>query len=267
MSSLGALAAIAERKRAEVAALHCGRVALSVAAEQREHAPAIERMLAGGTIVAEMKRRSPSGGALRDDLDPAALATRYEAVGAAAISVLTDGPDFGGSLADLVEVRAAVEIPILRKDFVIDAVQVSEARVAGADWVLLIAALFDLPGLEDALSAARRCGAGALVEVHTEAEVRRALDAGAVCVGVNNRDLTTLTTDLDTFARLRPMIPADVVTVAESGVRSVDDVTRLVGEGADAVLVGEALMRAADPAALLADFVRAAERAGPGVRR
>ncbi len=267
MSDLGALAAIAIRKQAEVAALHCGRVALSVAAEQREHAPAIERMLAGGTVIAEMKRRSLSGGTLRAELDPAALASRYEAAGAAAISVLTDEPDFGGSLDDLVAVRAAVEIPVLRKDFVIDPVQVSEARVAGADWVLLIVALFDLPGLEAALDAARRCGAGALVEVHTGEEVRRALEAGAACIGVNNRDLTTLRTDLGTFARLRALIPSDVVTVAESGVRTVGDVTRLVGEGADAVLVGEALMRAHDPAALLAEFVGAAEAAGAGARR
>lgn len=261
MSRLGALEAIVQRKQAEVTALHCGRVALAAAAQGLEHAPAIERMLAGGTVIAEMKRRSPSGGSLRADLDPGSLAPRYEAAGCAAISVLTDGPGFGGSLDDLAAVRAAVEIPVLRKDFVIDPVQVSEARVAGADWVLLIAALFDLVGLEEALAAARRCGAGALVEVHTADEVGRAIDAGARCIGVNNRDLTTLTTDLRTFARLRALIPDGVVTVAESGVREVADVTRLVGEGADAVLVGEALMRAADPAALLAEFVGAAERA------
>lgn len=261
MSRLGALEPIVQRKRAEVEVLHCGRVALAAHAENLEHAPSIERMLAGGTVIAEIKRRSPSGGSLREELDPAALASAYEAAGAAAVSVLTDGPSFGGSLEDLALVRAEVEIPVLRKDFVIDPVQISEARVAGADWVLLIAALFDLRGLEELLEAARRCGAGALVEVHDEAELARALDAGATCIGINNRDLTTLTTDLTTFPRLRPLIPPGVVTVAEFGVRDADDVAFLVGHGADAVLVGEALMRAADPAALLATLVTAAQAA------
>ena len=261
MSDLGALGPIAERKRAEAEALRCGRVALGAAAEQREHAPAIERILGGGAVIAEMKRRSPSGGALRESLTPGEVAGAYEAAGAAAISVLTDRPDFGGSLDDLVAVRAAVEIPVLRKDFVVDPVQVAEARVAGADWVLLIVALLGQAALEEALAAATRFGAGALVEAHTAEEVRRAVDAGAAVIGINNRDLTTLTTDLATFSRLRPLVPAGVVTVAESGVRTASDVTRLVGEGADAVLVGEALMRAPEPAALLAEMVAAAEAA------
>ena len=258
MTGLGALGPIVERKRAEAAAIHCGRAALYAHAANLEHAPAIERMLAGGTVIAEIKRRSPSGGPIRLDLDPGGLATAYEAAGAAAVSVLTDGPGFGGSLDDLVAVRAAVEIPVLRKDFVVSPVQVAEARVAGADWVLLIAAVLDGGELEAALDAARRCGAGALVEVHSDAEVDRAVDAGAVCIGINNRDLTTLVTDLRTFARLRGRIPAGVVTVAESGIRDAADVTALIDEGADAVLVGETLLRSADPAGLLRTLVSAA---------
>lgn len=259
MSELGALQPIVERKRLEASALHCGRAAMFAHAANREHAPAIERILAGGSVVAEMKRRSPSGGVLRGDLDPVAVSVAYEGAGAAAISVLTDGPDFGGSLDDLVAVRAAVEVPVLRKDFVVAPIQVAEARVAGADWVLLIAAVFDDEGLDEALDAARRCGAGALVEVHTDFDLDRALDAGARCIGINNRDLRTLTTDLDTFARLRRRVPAGVVTVAESGVRDAADVARLVAEGADAVLVGEVLMRSDRPGELLAEMVAAAE--------
>jgi indole-3-glycerol phosphate synthase len=262
MSDLGALAPIVERKRVEAAALHCGRAAMFAHAANREHAPAIERILAGGTVVAELKRRSPSGGVLRPTLDPVAVSAAYEAAGAAAISVLTDGPDFGGSLDDLVAVRAAVEVPVLRKDFVVSPVQVAEARVAGADWVLLIAAVFDDATLDEVIAAALRCGAGALVEVHTDSDLDRAVAAGAQCIGINNRDLRTLTTDLGTFARLRGRVPTGVVTVAESGVREAADVTRLIGEGADAVLVGEALMRSEEPGSLLAEMVAAAEAAG-----
>lgn len=261
MSHLGALQPIALRKRSEVAALHCGRAALFARAERLEHAPAIERMLAGGTVIAEMKRRSPSGGELRSALDPPAVATAYEAAGAGAISVLTDADDFGGSLSDLASVREAVELPLLRKDFIVDPVQIAEARVAGADWVLLIAALLDTALLDACLEAAERCGAGTIVEVHDEADLVVALESGARCIGINNRDLRTLTTDLATFGRLRAGIPAGVVTVAESGVRDAGDVRRLIDEGADAVLVGEALMRAPQPAHLLAQLVTSARRA------
>ncbi|HEX4755969.1 MAG TPA: indole-3-glycerol-phosphate synthase [Candidatus Dormibacteraeota bacterium] len=267
MSRLGALGPIIARKHAEVASINCGRAALYAHAANLEHAPAIERILAGGTVIAEIKRRSPSGGTLRADVDPAALAAAYEAAGAAAVSVLTDGPDFGGGLDDLRAVRAAVEMPVLRKDFVVSPVQIAEARVAGADWVLLIATVLEGDTLEEALDTSRRCGAGALVEVHTDEDLDRALAAGATCIGINNRDLTTLSTDLRTFARLRARIPAGVVTVAESGVRDAADVERLVGEGADAVLVGEALMRHADPGALVAELVAAAESAAAAGRR
>jgi indole-3-glycerol phosphate synthase len=197
---------------------------------------------------------------LRDALDPVAVAGAYETAGAAAISVLTDGPDFGGSLDDMVAARDAVAIPVLRKDFTVDPVQIAEARVAGADAVLLIVAVLADDVLAQCLDAAERFGIDAVVEVHDEDETRRAVATGARCIGVNNRDLRSLTTDLSTFARLRTLIPADVVCVAESGVRSADDVRRLVGEGADAVLVGETLMRSADPAAACRALVEAARQ-------
>ena len=178
------------------------------------------------------------------------------------ISVLTDGPDFGGSPADLEAVRAAVAVPLLRKDFTVDPVQIAESRVLGADWVLLIVAVLEGEALGECLEATARAGAHALVEVHDEPQLERALAAGAVCVGINNRDLRTLRTDLGTFSRLRRLLPEPVVCVAEFGVRSPEDVTRLVGEGADAVLVGEALMRHPDPGALCAELVAAASREG-----
>ncbi len=260
-AGLGALAAIVARKTAEVEKLRCAAATLSVRAASLAPAPDITAALRGGTVIAEIKRRSPSGGELRPHLDGAALARTYEAAGAAAVSVLTDAPDFGGSLDDLVAVRDAVTLAVLRKDFVIDPLQVAEARVAGADWVLLIAALLDDRALEECLEATRRAHGHALVEVHDRAEAGRAVAAGATCVGVNNRDLRTLQTDLERFAAVRTYIPADVVCVAESGVRSADDVTRLVGEGADAVLVGEAFMRADSPGETCARFVTAARAA------
>jgi indole-3-glycerol phosphate synthase len=175
--------------------------------------------------------------------------------------VLTDGPDFGGSLDDLAAVRAAVDIPLLRKDFTLDPVQIAEARVGGADWVLLIAALLDVDALDECIAGAVRCGAHAIVEVHDVAEAHRAVTAGAACVGINNRDLRTLHTDLATFARVRAAVPPDIVCVAESGVRSPADAARLVAEGADAVLVGEALMRADSPTAACAAMVAATHAA------
>jgi indole-3-glycerol phosphate synthase len=260
-ADLGALGPIVERKRREVEEIRCGRGAIWAKAEQLPPAPGFE-LLRGGRVIAELKRRSPSGGALRPDLDVAAVGAAYARAGAAAISVLTDGPDFGGSPADLEAVRSAVEIPVLRKDFTVDPAQIAESRVLGADWVLLIVAALEGEALDECLEAAGRCGAGALVEVHDEDQLERALAAGAVCVGINNRDLRTLQTDLDTFSRLRRLLPEPLVCVAESGVRDGADVARLVGEGADAVLVGEALMRHPDPGALCAELVAAAGREG-----
>jgi indole-3-glycerol phosphate synthase len=260
-TDLGALGPIVERKRREVDEINCGRAAIWAKAEHLPPGRSIEA-LRGGRVIAELKRSSPSGGSLRPDLDVAAVAAAYAGGGAAAISVLTDGPDFGGSPADLEVVRGAVSIPVLRKDFTVDPVQIAESRVLGADWVLLIVAVLEGGALDECLEAARRAGAQALVEVHDEAELERAVVAGAVCLGINNRDLRSLRTDLGTFARLRRLLPEEtVVIVAESGVRSTADVSRLVGEGADAVLVGEALMRDPDPGALCAGMVVAAASA------
>ena len=259
-TDLGALGPIVERKRGEVEEIRCGRGAIWAAAERLPAGPSFE-LLRGGHVIAELKRRSPSGGSLRPALDVAAVAAAYARAGAAAVSVLTDA-DFGGSPADLERVRAAVGIPVLRKDFTVDPVQIAESRVLGADWVLLIVAVLDGGALDECLEAAARAGAHALVEVHDEQQLERALFAGAACVGINNRDLRTLQIDMGTFARLRRMVPDTVVSVAESGARTAADVRRLVGEGADAVLVGEALMRHPDPGTLCAEMVTAARMPG-----
>jgi indole-3-glycerol phosphate synthase len=257
----GALDAIARRKRAEVEQLRCVEATLWAKAESLPAARGMAVALRGGTIIAEIKRRSPSGGVLRPELDPPVLGRGYAACGVAAISVLTDGPDFGGSLDDLAQVRAALDIPLLRKDFTLDPVQIAEARVAGADWVLLIVALLDTETLDLCLAGVARSGAHAIVEVHDVDEARVAVAAGAECIGINNRNLGTLATDLATFARVRHAIPEGVICIAESGVRSPTDVSRLVKEGADAVLVGEALMRAQSPADACAAMVAAARDA------
>ena len=258
----GALDAIVLRKRGEVEQLRCAEAALWAKAESMPRGRGFEGVIRGGAIIAEMKRRSPSGGVLRREFDPAALSAGYANAGAAAISVLTDGPDFGGSLDDLAAVRAAVDIPVLRKDFTVDPVQIAEARVAGADWVLLIVAILDIDTLDVCLAGALRCGVHAIVEVHDTDESRVAVAAGAQCVGINNRDLGSLRSDISTFARVRATVPDGILCIAESGVRSSEDVARLVSEGADGVLVGEALMRATSPLAACADMVAAGRGAG-----
>lgn len=201
-------------------------------------------------IIAEVKRASPSVGAISPDLDASAQAECYGSAGAAAISVLTDGPGFGGSLADLSAVRHTVDVPLLRKDFVIDRYQLLEARLCGADAVLLIAAVLGNE-LERLLAAAAGLGLAAVVEVHDEAELETALASGANIIGINNRDLTTFNVDLATSERLLPRIPARIKAIAESGVRTLADASRLRAAGAVNLLVGEALMRAADPGAFL----------------
>ena len=206
--------------------------------------PAFRR--AGSSVIAEVKRRSPSKGDLADIPDPAALARAYQAGGAAAISVLTEQRRFGGSLDDLRAVRAAVRLPVLRKDFVVEHYQLLEARAAGADLVLLIVAALADDRLRALHDHALELGLTALVEVHDETEAERALAAGAGLVGVNARNLKTLEVDPATFGKVAPML-TDVVRVAESGVTSVADVRRLVGEGADVVLVGEALVTGGEP--------------------
>ncbi|NYG56201.1 indole-3-glycerol phosphate synthase TrpC [Nocardioides perillae] len=201
------------------------------------------------SVIAEVKRRSPSKGHLADIPDPTTLAAAYAAGGAAAISVLTEQRRFGGSLDDLRAVRAAVDVPLLRKDFVVADYQVVEARAAGADLVLLIVAALDDASLRRLHDLVGELGMTALVEVHDEAETERAVALGAELVGVNARNLKTLDVDAGTFGRLAPLVPADRVLVAESGVTGPDDVARFAAEGARAVLVGEALVRDGDPAA------------------
>ncbi len=201
----------------------------------------------GLSVIAEVKRRSPSKGHLAGIPDPAALASAYAAGGAAAISVLTEERRFGGSLGDLDAVRAAVSVPVLRKDFVVDDYQVWEARAHGADLILLIVAALPAGELDRLGQLATSLGMTCLVEGHDEAEVVTAVAAGARLVGVNARNLKTLDVDPETFARLAPLIPREVVTVAESGIAGPADAARCAALGADAVLVGEALVTGGDP--------------------
>ena len=206
----------------------------------------------GIAVIAEVKRSSPSKGELAEITDPAALAGEYEQGGAAAISVLTEERRFNGSLDDLRAVRAAVDTPLLRKDFIVTEYQLLEARAAGADLVLLIVAALDDATLRALHDAARALGLTVLVEVHDDSEIARALAAGAELVGVNARDLKTLAVDPDTFGRLVGLLPDTVVKVAESGIAGPDDAARYAAEGADAVLVGEALVKDGDPATAVA---------------
>ncbi len=205
-------------------------------------------------VIAELKKASPSRGVLAADFDPEALARVYAAHGAAAISVLTDEKYFQGRLELLGLVRGVTDVPLLRKDFTIDEYQVWEARAAGADAILLIVAILDDPALGDFYAAAKGLGLGALVEVHTAAELDRALAVGARAIGINNRDLGTFETSLDTTLALLPSIPPGPIVVSESGFFTGEDVRRVVDAGVHAVLVGESLVRAADPGAKLREL-------------
>jgi indole-3-glycerol phosphate synthase len=218
----------------------------------------------GVRVICEVKRSSPSKGALAAIADPAALAADYAAGGAAVISVLTEQRRFGGSLADLKAVRAAVDTPILRKDFIVTAYQLWEARAYGADLALLIVAALEQPALESLIERAESIGLTPLVEVHDEEEAGRAVAAGARIIGVNARNLKDLKVDRDTFADVAPSIPARIVKVAESGVRGPHDLIAYANEGADAVLVGESLVTGRDPRAAVADLVAAG--AHPAIR-
>lgn len=232
---------------------------LKLTAERQD--PALDPMPAfradGVAVIAEVKRSSPSRGRLAEIADPAALAADYEAGGAACISVLTQGSRFGGSLADLSAVRAAVSVPVLRKDFIVSSYQLWEARASGADLALLIVAALTDNELTGLVDRARSIGLTPLVEVHTKDEVARAADAGADLVGVNARDLATFEVDRSTFAQVAPAIPAGVVRVAESGVRDPHDVLEYARNGADVVLVGESLVVGRDPRSAVADLVAA----------
>ncbi|TCN43220.1 indole-3-glycerol phosphate synthase [Kribbella orskensis] len=211
----------------------------------------------GIAIIAEVKRSSPSKGALADIADPAALASEYAEGGAAAISVLTEQRRFGGSLEDLRAVRGRVDVPVLRKDFIVSSYQLWEARAAGADMVLLMVAALEQEALVSLIERSHSIGLCPLVEVHDEEETLRAVDAGAQLIGVNNRNLKTLEVDRNTFARVAPSIPTNLVRVAESGVRGPHDVIEFARAGADVVLVGETLVTGRDPRASVADLVAA----------
>jgi indole-3-glycerol phosphate synthase len=211
----------------------------------------------GVAVIAEVKRASPSKGALAAIADPAALATDYEAGGASVISVLTEGRRFGGSLEDLAAVRDAVNVPLLRKDFVISSYQLWEARAYGADLVLLIVAALPQNALISLVERARSIGLVPLVEVHDAPELDRALEAGADVIGVNARNLATLAVDRAIFTELAPRIPDDVIKIAESGVRGPHDLIAYAAAGADAVLVGESLVVGRDPRSAVADLVAA----------
>jgi indole-3-glycerol phosphate synthase len=254
-------------------AVRCGQLpltdlqAVALEAEPARDAYAALRGDGGGVeLIAEVKRRSPSRGDLADITEPAVLAARYEAGGAAVVSVLTEERRFGGSLADFDAVRAAVDLPLLRKDFTVDEYQIWEARAHGADLVLLIVAALSDDQLHRYLQLTHELGMNALVETHTAEEVARAAAVGARIVGVNVRNLKTLDIDRSVFASLVPMMPAGALVVAESGVRDADDVVHFAENGADAVLVGEALVRHQDPETAVSAFTAAGRQARTALR-
>ncbi len=207
-------------------------------------------------IIAEVKRASPSAGRIREDFDPVRIAREYQISGAAAISVITEARHFGGSLEILARLRWNTATPLLRKDFIIDPYQILEARHAGADAVLLIAALLDASALKSLRAEAERYGMEALIEVHNEAELRNSLDAGATLIGVNNRDLRTFEVSLNVSLNLARLMPKNVLAISESGIRTAEDIRRLGDAGYRGFLVGERLMRAPSPGAALADLLR-----------
>lgn len=233
------------------------KMAVRRAGPPRDFASALSP--AGLNVIAELKRASPSRGLLREDFQPLPLAQGFEAAGATALSVLTEEEHFQGSLEHLRKARAAVKLPVLRKDFIVDAWQVWETRAAEADSFLLIAAALDDATLRELLAAGRELGMEPLVEVHTAAELRRALAAGARILGVNNRDLRTFEVRVETSLELAAAIPQECLAVSESGLRSSADLQRLREAGFDAFLIGEQLMQAADPAAALRELLGTAD--------
>jgi indole-3-glycerol phosphate synthase len=237
------------RRKAQRPASELEREAVARAGELRPFAQALARP--GLSVIAEHKRRSPSAGLIRGDLELEDVVGAYERGGAAALSVLTEGPSFGGSLHDLRAARAASTLPILRKDFVVDSYQLYEALAAGADAVLLIVAALTQAELTQLHELAGALGLAALVEVHDRAELERAAAAGATLVGINNRDLTTLEVDIRRTFELLACVPSGTTIVAESGLRTAADLAELEQAGVDAVLIGEALMRSADVEATL----------------
>ena len=256
---MNVLERIMAAKRAELAALKAELPDAAVEKRARQ-APAarpfVKAMKAkidagSAAVIAEIKRASPSRGLLRENLDPAAIARGYEAGGAACVSVLTDREFFRGALADLEAARSACSLPVLRKDFTFDAYQVLEARAHGADCILLIAACLSLPAMQELERLATGLGMGVLVEVHDATELDAALKLATPLIGINNRDLRTFETRLDTTLALLPRVPQGRIVVTESGILSAADVARMREKGVNAFLVGEAFMRAPDPGGAL----------------
>jgi indole-3-glycerol phosphate synthase len=257
MQAPNVLDQILAAKRREIADLKRRVGALRTEAEQSVPTRAFATALRSGkniALIAEFKRRSPSAGWIRQDGLVTEITKAYSDCGARAISVLTDEKFFGGTLSDLATARAAAHVPILRKDFVLEEVQLFEARAAGADAVLLIARALNDVALQHLLTTARGIGLDVMVETHNEREIERALRAGADVIGVNNRDLSNFQVDLGLTERMVRNLPADVVIVAESGIRNSDDVRALAALGVDAVLVGETLMRASNLCAIVSEF-------------
>ena len=261
MSSATVLDSILEGVRADVAAREALVSMADVKAAAESAPPPRDAMAAlrapGIAVIAEVKRASPSRGQLAPIADPAELARAYQNGGARVISVLTEERRFHGSLADLDAVRAAVTIPVLRKDFIVRPYQIHEARAHGADMLLLIVAALEQQALVSMLDRTESLGMTALVEVHTEEEADRALQAGASVIGVNARDLKTLSVDRDCFGRIAPGLPSNVIRVAESGVRGPAELLAYAGAGADAVLVGEGLVTSGNPRTAVSDLVTA----------
>ncbi len=263
-SKLSILEQIVVRKRAELLLDREREPLAELEARAREARPrgfrrALER--SAPAVIAEIKRASPSRGAIAPRADPADIARRYEAAGAAALSVLTDAVYFQGCLSHLQAARAAVPLPVLRKDFTLDRYHLRQAAAYGADAILLIVAILSQRELAELLAEARSLGLDALVEVHDREELHRALDAGADLVGVNNRNLKTFEVTLETSLRLAPAIPATVLAVSESGIRRPEDVARLAAAGFRAFLVGESLMSQPDPGAALQTLLAGVEHA------
>jgi indole-3-glycerol phosphate synthase len=257
---LTVLEQIIVRKRAELVAQ---RATVDLQELERHTPPArrgFRKALEAGhpAIISEIKRASPSAGVIAENFDPAKIAAGYQEAGASALSVLTDKQFFQGSLQDLVRARVATRLPVLRKDFTLDRFHLLEASAEGADAVLLIVAALDDDELTALLRQARDLRLDALVEVHEEQELERAIAAGADLIGVNNRDLKTLEVSLDTSFRLAKKLPPGVLTVSESGIRTAEDIRRLMAAGYQAFLIGESLMRQPDPGAALAELVRGA---------
>ena len=261
----GILAQIVRTKTAELAALRPQVRALEQAAEAAPPARDFAAALSASdrvAVIAECKRRSPGAGEIRPGLDPAELTRGYARAGASALSVLTDRDYFGGSLADLAAAKSATRVPVLRKDFTTDPLHVVEARAGGADAVLLIVRILSDAMLAGLHAQAKGLGMAVLVEVHDRAELVRALAIEPDIVGINNRDLATFRTDLGTTLELLDDVPDGVLVVSESGIRGPEDVARLGDHGVDAVLVGETLLRAADPERATREIASVARREG-----